>query len=168
MHCPICHRPDTKVIDSRLLLEGDSVRRRRRCLGCEHRFTTYEKFQLQLPALIKSDGRRENFNPDKIFQGLKKACQKRPISMTQIEKVIEDVQKDLVESDSTEVPAKVVGEWVMEKLYSLDPVSYVRFASFYWNYKDIEDFVTSLQKREDSMDKKSLNPTILKENRECH
>ncbi len=167
MHCPICHHPDTKVIDSRLLLEGDSIRRRRQCSDCSHRFTTYERFQPQLPMLIKSDGRRENFDPEKIMRGLKKACQKRPIAVSQLEGVIESVQRELAESDQTEISAENVGEIVMRRLYQLDPVSYVRFASFYWDYSDIEDFVKSLQKQNKTRPKtKSKKLTTIKDQKD--
>lgn len=148
MHCPSCNAEDTKVIDSRLLMEGKTVRRRRKCPSCEHRFTTYEQFQVQLPAIVKSsDGRREPYNRDKIMKGLKKACQKRPISMEQLENLLDELEKNLVSQDGKEVESNFIGEYIMHKLYQLDPVSYIRYGSFYWNFSDVEDFMTSLKSK---------------------
>lgn len=145
MHCPSCGESDTRVIDSRLLQEGKTVRRRRKCPDCEARFTTYEKLQVQLPLIVKSDGRREAFNRDKVMKGLKKACHKRPISAEKLETMLDDLEKFLLEADGKEIPATSVGEYVMATLYQLDPVSYVRYGSFYWNFKDLEDFVKTLK-----------------------
>lgn len=145
MHCPGCLTPDTKVIDSRLLVEGNSVRRRRRCETCGRRFTTYERLIVQLPAVVKNDGRRESFGREKILKGLRKACQKRPLPMGEIDKLIESVEKALMDQPAKEIPSSAIGEMVMERLYRLDPVAYVRFASFYWNYDDIDSFVKGLQ-----------------------
>ena len=146
MHCPICNATDTKVIDSRLLLEGASVRRRRKCESCESRFTTYEKVQLQMPMVVKHDGRRENYNRDKILSGIEKACQKRPISTGQINELIEKVEKKILEKHPQEVPSEILGEIIMKSLHKLDPVAFVRFASFYWDFDDIKDFIFSLEK----------------------
>jgi transcriptional repressor NrdR len=145
MHCPSCNAQDTRVIDSRMLLEENSVRRRRKCDACEMRFTTYENISIQMPLILKKDGRRENFNREKIVKGLKKACQKRPISMDDINLLINQVERALLEINQTEVTAKVLGEVIMDHLKKLDPVSYVRFASFYWDFGDIEDFVYGLK-----------------------
>ncbi len=145
MHCPQCHAEDTKVIDSRLMLESNSIKRRRKCDKCETRFTTYENVQWQMPVVIKKDGRRENYNREKIMKGLKKACQKRPISLDELNKLIDSVERSLIENNPNEVDGKYLGELVMDHLKELDPVSYVRFASFYWDYKDIEDFVFGLR-----------------------
>ncbi len=145
MHCPKCNTTDTKVIDSRLLPEGQSIRRRRKCESCDFRFTTYERFQAQLPSVVKHDERRENYNREKILKGLKKACQKRPISSDQIDQLIDTIEKTMVDCYPKEISSSVLGELIMEKLYQLDAVSYVRFASFYWEFKDIESFVTNLQ-----------------------
>lgn len=147
MQCPNCSESETKVIDSRLLTEKNSIRRRRQCLSCEFRFTTYENFTPNLPLIIKSDGRREPFEHDKIMRGLKKACQKRPISVNQLYEIINSVEKMLRETEKAEVESKLIGEKVVEDLYRLDPVSYIRFASFYWDFRDIEDFVISLKSR---------------------
>lgn len=145
MHCPHCHAQDTKVIDSRMLLEENSVRRRRKCEVCEFRFTTYEKLHLQLPQIVKKDGRRENFNRDKIMKGLKKACSKRPISTDKLEDFIDDIEKSIIENSSGELSSNFLGKLIMDRLKKLDPVSYVRFASFYWDFSDIEDFVYGLK-----------------------
>lgn len=145
MHCPICSATDTKVIDSRLLQEGSSVRRRRKCEACETRFTTYEKIQLQMPMVVKQDGRRENYNREKVLSGLNKACQKRPISTRQIDELIESVEKKILEVFPEEVPSDFLGEVIMKNLHKLDPVAFVRFASFYWNFDDIKEFISSLE-----------------------
>ncbi len=145
MHCPQCHKEDTRVIDSRLMLESNSIKRRRKCDSCDTRFTTYETVQWQMPQVLKKDGRRENFNREKIMKGLKKACQKRPISADQLNKLIDEVERSLIESNPVEVTGPFLGELVMDRLRKLDTVSYVRFASFYWDYKDIEDFVFGLR-----------------------
>ena len=146
MHCPSCHAQDTKVIETRILQNGMAVRRRRRCEDCDKRFTTYENFTQQLPAIVKADGRRENFNREKIVKGLTKACQKRPVSVDQIHALIDGLERYLAELSVKEIQAETIGNFVMEKLYKLDPVSYVRFASFYWTFNDIEDFVSNLEK----------------------
>lgn len=145
MHCPQCHTVDTRVIDSRSMPDSNSINRRRKCDQCDTRFTTYENIQWQMPQVIKKDGRRENYNREKIMKGLKKACQKRPISVDELNKLIDGVEKSLIESYPVEVDGKFLGELVMDRLRELDPVSYVRFASFYWDYKDIEDFVFGLR-----------------------
>jgi transcriptional repressor NrdR len=145
LHCPSCQAEDTKVIDSRALAGGLSIRRRRKCEVCEKRFTTYEHFEAEIPAIVKQDGRRESFDPEKIMKGLTKACQKRPISSDQLHQLIDSTQKTLCDRGTKEVPSSLVGEIVMDALYRLDPVSYVRFASFYWNFNDIDGFVKTLQ-----------------------
>jgi transcriptional repressor NrdR len=146
MFCPSCNAENTKVIDSRHLVDGLAVRRRRECVECHKRFTTYEKLQLQLPAIVKQDKRREPFNRDKILKGVNKACQKRPVTTPQINRMLDEIERALAENYPGEVSAKIVGELTMQRLYVLDPVAYVRFASFYWNFKNINGFVQSLQK----------------------
>lgn len=145
MYCPSCQTPNTKVIDSRHLSDGLAVRRRRACPKCDFRYTTYEKLQLQVPALVKNDKRREPYNREKISKGINKACQKRPLTTAQINRLIDDVEMTLSQMNNSEVSAKIVGQVVMEKLHDLDPVAYVRYASFYWNFKDIDSFIESLQ-----------------------
>ena len=145
MHCPQCNAPDTKVIDSRTLLEENSIRRRRKCDACEYRFTTYEKLHLQMPQIAKKDGRRESYNREKIMKGLKKACSKRPISVNELEHFIDGIERELLDISITEVSSNQLGKVIMDRLKKLDPVSYVRFASFYWDFGDIEDFVYGLK-----------------------
>jgi transcriptional repressor NrdR len=150
MHCPFCHTDNTKVIDSRLLHEGFSVRRRRKCLSekCEKRFTTYEQIEINMPMIVKSDGRREKFNKDKLRSGLTKACQKRPISTEQIERVLENIEKEIIDLSTKEVSSNDVGEILMQYLRNLDPVAYVRFASVYKNFQDVIEFIKDLEKQE--------------------
>ena len=145
MHCPSCNAADTRVIDSRMLLEENSVRRRQKCDVCEARFTTYENIQIQMPLIVKKDGRRENYNRDKIMKGLNKACQKRNVSTDQLNKLLNNVEKSLLEISHTEVHARDLGEIIMDLLKELDRVAYVRYASFYWDFKDIEEFVFGLK-----------------------
>lgn len=145
MHCPSCNAQETRVIDTRAVVEENTVRRRRKCDACDLRFTTYENIHIQMPLIVKKDGRRENYNREKIMKGLKKACQKRPISMDDLNLMIDGVERSLLELSHTEVRAKDLGEIIMDELKKLDRVSYVRFASFYWDYQDIEDFVYGLK-----------------------
>lgn len=145
MHCPSCNAQDTRVIDSRMLLEENSVRRRRKCDACEVRFTTYENIQIQMPLIVKKDGRRENYNREKIMKGLNKACQKRNVSTDQLNKLMNLVERSLLEISRTEVRARDLGEIIMDLLKELDRVAYVRYASFYWDFKDIEEFVYGLK-----------------------
>lgn len=146
MYCPSCSAKDIKVIDSRHLNDGMAVRRRRECQVCKKRYTTYEKLQLEMPAIVKNDKRREPFNREKISKGINKACQKRPVTTSEINGLIDDIERTLAENHPGEVSAKILGEITMEKLYLLDPVAYVRYASFYWNFKNIDGFIASLQK----------------------
>ena len=125
-----------------------SIRRRRKCESCGHRYTTYENIAIQLPAVVKTDGRREAFSRDKILYGLDKACQKRPISRADIDDLIDRVERYLCDLPGKEVPSQQVGEKVMQLLHKLDPVAYVRFASFYWKFDDINDFVKELGHQE--------------------
>ncbi len=153
MHCPSCSASNTKVVDSRHLSDGHVVRRRRECLTCTKRYTTYEKVQLEMPVIVKSDKRREPYNREKISKGINKACQKRPVTAAQINRLIDDIERHISESFPYEAPAKQIGEITMLKVYELDPVAYVRFASFYWNFKDINSFVDSLHKNISRMNK---------------
>jgi transcriptional repressor NrdR len=145
MNCPFCHKPDSKVIDSRLSVEGELIRRRRECLVCARRFTTYERIDNILPMVIKKDGRREGFDRNKILSGLKKACEKRPVSLDAILKVIDDVEKALQEREAKEIPAEDIGNLVMLTLRNLDDVAYVRFASVYRSFRDVNEFVNEIQ-----------------------
>ena len=136
---------EDKVIDSRNTREGDMIRRRRECLNCNERFTTYERIEQTMPLVIKKDGRRENFDQEKILSGVRKACQKRPVSMEQMENLVHCVEKFFQESGEKEVSAVTIGEKVVRELYALDDVAYVRFASVYRSFKDVNEFMTELQ-----------------------
>lgn len=145
MKCPFCRENNNKVIDSRLSRDGSAIRRRRECISCSRRFTTYEYIEEIPLMIIKKDKRRERFSRDKVRAGLQKACQKREISMNLIESFIEELERDLRESEEKEIPSTVIGEKVMKKLHDLDKVAYVRFASVYRDFKDVNDFATELQ-----------------------
>ena len=145
MKCPFCNHPESKVVDSRLGKDKETIRRRRECLGCHKRFTTSERAEDALPMVIKKDGRREVFNRVKIFNGLKKACEKRPISVNLIEKIVNRIETYFQEKGEREVKSSEVGERVMEELHRLDGVAYVRFASVYRQFKDIQEFMDELK-----------------------
>jgi len=136
---------ENKVIDSRLNKEGTVIRRRRECLSCADRFTTYEKLERSLPLLVKKDGRREEFDRDKIIDGVKKACQKRPVSIKDIEDLVDRVEQYIQELGEKEVSAMKVGEKVISEMYKLDDVAYVRFASVYRSFKDVNEFMVELK-----------------------
>lgn len=136
---------ENKVIDSRLNKEGTVIRRRRECLSCSERFTTYEKLERSLPLLIKKDGRREEFDRDKVIDGVKKACQKRPVSIKDIEELVDRVEQYLQELGEKEVSAVKIGEKVISEIYKLDDVAYVRFASVYRSFKDVNEFMVELK-----------------------
>ena len=145
MKCPFCGEADNKVIDSRLSKDRNAIRRRRECHGCQRRFTTYEHVE-EIPVVIKKkDGRREVFNRKKVRSGIQKACQKRDISMNVIEEIVDDLERDLREIGAKEIQAHRVGEIIMSKLHELDDVAYVRFASVYREFKDVNDFVFELK-----------------------
>ncbi|KAB2841104.1 transcriptional repressor NrdR [Deltaproteobacteria bacterium PRO3] len=148
MKCPFCGDPESKVIDSRVSKDGGMIRRRRECEVCQKRFTTYERVEEMLPLVVKKDGRREPYDRGKVITGLKKACEKRPISVETIEKTANDIEAALMESGEAEVPSSRVGEQVMQALKELDDVAYVRFASVYRSFKDIGEFVDLIQKVE--------------------
>lgn len=145
MQCPFCNHLENKVVDSRLSKEGEAIRRRRECLSCQRRFTTYERIEDILPSVIKKDGRREPFDRQKILQGLKKACEKRPISVDALEAVVERIEKKLQEFGKSEISTQVIGEEVMKELHGLDQVAYVRFASVYREFKDLSEFMNELK-----------------------
>src|SRR5476651_574339 len=140
MYCPFCHASDTKVIDSRLIREGNQTRRRRECPACKERFTTYEAAELSLPRVIKRDGRRIPFSEEKLRAGMLRALEKRPVSVEQIETAIARIFRKAMTSGEREIPSPQVGEWVMEELHQLDQVAYVRFASVYRCFQDIDEF----------------------------
>ena len=144
MKCPFCDDVEDKVVDSRMAKEGEVIRRRRECLSCKRRYTTYERVEETMPAVVKKDGRREPFDRTKIVFGLKKACEKRPISTTTIEAVTDRIEKRIQELGETEVDSTMVGEEVMKELSQLDQVAYVRFASVYREFKDIDQFMDEI------------------------
>jgi transcriptional repressor NrdR len=145
MRCPHCGHLEDKVVDSREAGDGQATRRRRECLGCSRRFTTYERIEEILPAVVKKDGRREPFDRKKILEGLTRACQKRPVSAAQIEALISAVERQVQELGEKEVQSRVVGEAVMRRLRELDPVAFVRFASVYRAFEDVGDFMSELE-----------------------
>ena len=145
MRCPYCQHAESKVIDSRDAQDGEVIRRRRECLNCGRRFTTRERIEEVLPLVVKKDGRREAFDREKLIAGLKKACQKRPVSMDAMERIVAEVERELQESGEKEVPASFIGERVMEALKNLDPVAYVRFASVYRSFRDVNEFMDELK-----------------------
>ena len=140
MHCPFCSAIDTKVIDSRLVTDGNNVRRRRECITCEERFTTYESAELVMPRIIKTGGIREPFNEDKLTMGLTKALEKRPVSIEKVEEAITRIKANLRSSGEREIQSRAVGERVMIELRDLDEVAFVRFASVYRSFKDLDEF----------------------------
>jgi transcriptional repressor NrdR len=145
MRCPFCRTDNDRVIDSRAGEDGASIRRRRECLGCRKRFTTYERVERQLLSVVKKGGDREPFDRDKIKRGLAKACWKRPVTEDQIETVVSALEGELYGTYETEVPSRVLGERLMDLLRDLDQVAFVRFASVYRDFKDVRDFVDELE-----------------------
>lgn len=145
MRCPFCGNIEDKVIDSRLSKDGGVIRRRRDCDECGRRFTTYERIDEVLPTVIKKDGRRELFDRAKVLAGLKRACEKRPISVEELERVVDRIEQNLQESGDKETPTSTIGERIMKELHELDEVAYVRFASVYRQFKDINQFMDELK-----------------------
>ncbi len=145
MKCPACHYKETKVVDSRLSAEGASIRRRRECLKCKKRFTTYEYIEQVALMVIKRDNRRQAFDRTKIIAGLVKACEKRPISIDKIEQITSEIERVIQKKYEREVSATAIGEIIMEKLASLDEVAYVRFASVYRQFRDVNQFMNELK-----------------------
>lgn len=146
MHCPFCGNDDTKVIESRQVDEGTAVRRRRECERCTRRFTTFEKFEDTPLIVVKKDGRRMEFSRSKLKAGILRACEKRPVSMERIEEVMYEIEKDLRNSHDREVPSTAIGEAVMNALVKLDEVAYIRFASVYRDFEDIQRFLQELHR----------------------
>ncbi|UJF18858.1 transcriptional regulator NrdR [Vibrio sp. SS-MA-C1-2] len=140
MHCPFCAANDTKVIDSRLVADGHQVRRRRQCLACSERFTTFESAELVMPRLIKTTGNREPFNEDKLRGGIQRALEKRPVSVEVIESTINHIKSQLRATGEREVPSDMVGNLVMDALKELDKIAYIRFASVYKSFEDLREF----------------------------
>lgn len=144
MKCPFCGSFDNRVIDSRLSSGGEVTRRRRECEGCERRYTTYERVEQVLPLVVKRDDRREAFDRMKVLGGLRRACEKRPVSEEQLDRVVDQIERELVDAGDKEIASTVIGEKVMIHLKDLDQVAYVRFASVYRSFKDIREFMTEL------------------------
>jgi transcriptional repressor NrdR len=144
MKCPFCNYVESKVLDSRMSKEMDTIRRRRECLKCGKRFSTAERVEEGLPLVVKKDGRREVFDRVKILGGLNKACEKRPISVTNLEKIVSRIEYNLLERGEREIKATEIGEMVMDELKTLDEVAYVRFASVYRQFRDINEFMSEL------------------------
>jgi len=145
MKCPFCSSLDSKVIDSRTTKDGTAIRRRRECLKCSERFTTYERIEEFQPMVVKKDGRREPFDRQKVISGIRKACEKRPIGTDLIEEFVTNLEKNIQEKGERELPSKYIGERIMEQLREWDDVAYVRFASVYKQFKDLQEFMEQLQ-----------------------
>ena len=145
MKCPFCHETDNRVIDSRLSKDSNMIRRRRECERCSRRFTTYERVEEMMPMVVKKDGRRESYDRVKIINGLKRACEKRPVSINTIEAITDRIERVLQERGEKEIPSSVIGETLMRELHDTDPVAYVRFASVYRSFKDISEFMVELE-----------------------
>jgi transcriptional repressor NrdR len=151
MRCPFCSANDTRVIDSRLVGEGDQIRRRRECVTCNERFTTYELAELTYPHINKSDGRREQFNEDKLRAGMYRALEKRPVDREQIELAVARIKHKLRAAGEREVKSRMLGDWVMEELRGLDQVAYVRFASVYRSFEDVRAFLDEIERLENEL-----------------
>ncbi len=156
MRCPFCNAKDTKVIDSRAAGEGDQVRRRRQCIECRERFTTYEKIELNLPRVVKSDGSRTSFDEIKLRLGMLRALEKRPVSTDDLEAAINRITRKLMAPGEPEVPTQRIGELVMNELKGLDQVAYVRFASVYRQFEDVQAFREEIERLEQQPDPESL------------
>lgn len=146
MHCPFCAHQETKVIDSRLVADGEQIRRRRECIQCGERFTTFETAELVMPRIIKQDGTREPFNEDKLRSGIQRALEKRPVSVEAIEAAITHIKQILRATGEREIPSRDLGEWVMKELRGLDEVAFVRFASVYRSFKDLDEFRAEIER----------------------
>ncbi|MDX8384425.1 MAG: transcriptional regulator NrdR [Ghiorsea sp.] len=145
MHCPFCTHDDTRVIDSRVVEDGATVRRRRQCDECGKRFSSFERAELRLPLVIKKDGTRVAFNIDKVRNGMQKSLEKRPVSADDLEKSVYSVLRSVQEANESEISADMIGDFVMEQLRNLDGVAYVRFASVYREFKDVDEFLTAVR-----------------------
>ena len=165
MHCPFCGADDTKVIDSRLTAEGAQVRRRRECSSCTERFTTFETAELVMPRIVKSDGKREPFDDDKLRNGILRALEKRPVDIDAIEKAVNCIMKRMRATGERELPSLKIGEWVMDELRDLDQVAYVRFASVYRSFEDVSAFQEEIEKlkKEPSPEEKRQQQSLLPE-----
>ncbi len=145
MKCPFCHQTENRVIDSRLNRDNNMIRRRRQCLKCRRRFTTYERIEETMPLVIKKDGRRESYDRVKVVSGLRRACEKRPVSVNTIESIADRIERGIQEGGEKEIASSVIGESAMRELHDTDQVAYVRFASVYRSFKDINEFMEELE-----------------------
>ena len=165
MKCPYCGHSEDRVLDTREQKEGETIRRRRECLNCRSRFSTVETLSLAFPFVVKKDGRREPYSKEKVLKGLQAACQKRPISLAQLEAVVERISNWTMARGEKEIPASMVGQKIMRELRALDDVAYVRFASVYRNFQDVQEFVETLEENDgteafESTAQLSLTPDI--------
>lgn len=149
MYCPFCHAIDTKVIDSRLVAEGAQVRRRRECIECHERFTTFETAELVMPLIVKRDGRRELFRLDNLRAGMLRALEKRPVSTDSLEAALVTIMQKIRDTGEREIDSRQIGEWVMEQLFRLDHIAYVRFASVYKRFQDVSEFQRAIDQMND-------------------
>ena len=156
MRCPFCGAQDTKVVDSRLSGEGDQVRRRRQCSVCSERFTTYESAELNLPRVVKSDGRRVNFDGRKMRAGIERALEKRPVAIEQIDEALNRIKHNLMAAGEREVESAKIGDWVMDELLAMDHVAYIRFASVYLDFGDVNAFREAVERLEQKTPKKKI------------
>jgi transcriptional repressor NrdR len=155
MHCPYCRHTETSVLDSRLASTNDAIRRRRECTSCDKRFTTYERMEVLDLSIVKKDGRRESFERAKLLKGMQRACEKRPVKRERIERAVDEIELQLKQMDRTEIPSRVVGELVSEKLKGIDEVAYVRFASVYRRFTDASQFAEEVAKLKNPANGKS-------------
>lgn len=146
MHCPFCSEPDTRVIDSRLSNDGEQVRRRRECLACSERFTTYENAELNMPRIVKTDGSRVPYDEQKLRSGAMRALEKRPVSTEQVEEALNRINHKLLSAGDKEISTAKLGNWVMEELLAMDHVAYIRFASVYLDFEDINAFSEAIER----------------------
>ena len=151
MRCPFCQCEEDKVVDSRASREGRAIRRRRECMACGQRFTTYEYIETTPLSIVKADGRREPFDRQKVLQGLQMACKKRPVSLETIEQIADQIENQLQALTENEIPAKMVGELAMKALYPIDEVAYVRFASVYRKFKEVKEFLSEISVMQQSL-----------------
>ncbi|HWP59245.1 MAG TPA: transcriptional regulator NrdR [Candidatus Acidoferrales bacterium] len=145
MKCPFCHQTENRVVDSRLNRDSNMIRRRRQCLKCRRRFTTYERVEETMPLVVKKDGRREPYDRMKVVNGLRRACEKRPVSINTIEAIADRIERAIQERGEKEISSSVIGEAAMRELHDIDQVAYVRFASVYRSFKDINEFMQELE-----------------------
>ena len=153
MHCPFCSAPETRVIDSRLANDGDKVRRRRECISCNERFTTYEGAELNMPRIVKTDGSRVPYTEEKLRSGIMRALEKRPVDTEQMEEAISRIQHQLLAVGEREISSRKLGDWVMDALFALDDVAYIRFASVYLDFSDVSAFRDAVER----LERKSAN-----------